>query len=124
MDPAKNLIWNVRGLNSTSRQDSVRFIVDSSRSDILCIQETKVTDMSCKIILSSLGSNFSDFIAAPSVGASGGTLLAWRQHIGVSLARRVDNHNVTVQFSTENGPSWWLTRVYGPQGNDNKIQFL
>ena len=51
MDPAKILIWNVRGLNSTSRQDSVRSIVDSSRSDIVCIQETKVTDMSRRIIL-------------------------------------------------------------------------
>ena len=70
MDPAKNLIWNVRGLNSTSRQDSVRSIVDSSRSDIVCIQETKVTDMSRRIILSSLGLDFSNFIAAPSIGAS------------------------------------------------------
>ena len=74
MDPAKILIWNVRGLNSTSRQDSIRSIMDSSQSDIVCIQETKVTDMSRIIILSSLGLDFSDFIATPSVGASGGIL--------------------------------------------------
>jgi len=80
--------------------------------------------MSRRIILSSLGPDFCDFIAAPSVGASGGILIAWRRHIGVSLARRVDNHSVTVQFSTANGQSWWLTSVYGPQGNDDKIQFL
>ena len=73
MDPAKNLIWNVRGLNSTSRQDSVRFIVDSSRLDIVCIRKPK-SQMSGRIILSSLGSDFSDFIAAPSVGGSGGIL--------------------------------------------------
>ena len=121
MDPAKILIWNVRGLNSTSRQDSVHSIVGSSRSDIVCIQETKVTDMSRIIILSSLGLDFSDFIATPSVGASGGILIAWRRHIRVFVALRVDNHSVTVQFSIENGPSWWLTNVYGPQGNDNKI---
>jgi exonuclease III len=96
MDPTKILIWNVRGLNSTSRQDSVRSIVDSSRSDIVCIQETKVTNMSRRIILSALGSDFSDFIAAPSVGASGGILVSWRRHIGVSVTRRVDNHSVTV----------------------------
>ena len=78
MDPTKILIWNVRGLNSTSRQDSVRFIMDSSWSDIVCIQETKVTDMPRIIILSTLGSDFLDFIAAPSVGASGGILVAWR----------------------------------------------
>ena len=76
MDLAKILIWNVRGLNSTSRQDSVRSIVDSSQSDIVCIQETKITGISRRIILSTLGLEFSYFVAAPSVGASGGILVA------------------------------------------------
>jgi len=98
--------------------------VDSSRSDIVCIQETKITELSRRIILSALGSDFSDFTFAPSIGASGGILIAWRRHIGVSTAQRVDNHSVTVQFSPVNGQSWWLTCVYGPQGNDEKIQFL
>jgi len=124
MDPEKILIWNVRGLNSISRQDSVRSFVDSSWSDIVCIQETKITELSRRIILSALGSDFSDFTFAPSIGASGGILIAWRRHIGVSTARRVDNHSVTVQLSPVNGQPWWLTCVFGPQGNDEKIQFL
>jgi hypothetical protein len=41
MDPKKILIWNVRGLSSTPRQDSVRTIVHASRANIVCIQETK-----------------------------------------------------------------------------------
>jgi exonuclease III len=120
MDPAKILIWNVRGLNSISRQDYIRSIVDSTRSDIVCIQETKTTDTSRRIILSTLGSDFSDFTVAPSVGASGGILVAWRRHIGwwlgtsYSVAQQVDNHIVQVQFSPKNGQSWWLTCVYGP----------
>jgi len=123
MDPAKILIWNLRGLNSTSRQDSLP-IVDSSRLDIVCIQETKDTNMSRRIILSPLGSDFSDFVVAPSVGASGGILVLWRRHIGVSVTRQVDNHSVAVQFSPENGQSWWLTCLYGPQGKEDKTQFL
>jgi hypothetical protein len=31
---------------------------------------------------------------------------------------------VSVQFGPENGVPWWLTVVYGLQGNDNKIAFL
>ena len=96
MDPEKILIWNVTGLNSIPRQDSVRSIVDSTRSDIVCIQETKITGISHRIILSTLGSEFSYFVAAPSIGASGGILVAWRRHIGFSIAQRVDNHSVTV----------------------------
>jgi exonuclease III len=76
MDPSKILIWNVRGLNSSSRKNSLRSLVDSSRSDIVCVQETKITGMTRRVILSALGSNFSDFAAIPSAGASGGSLIA------------------------------------------------
>jgi hypothetical protein len=48
----------------------------------------------------------------------------WRRHIGVTGAQRVDNFSTSIQFSAENGQAWWLTCVYGPQGNDDKIQFL
>jgi exonuclease III len=78
MDPEKTLIWNVRGLNSTARQDSVRSLVDSSRADIVCIQETKIAAISQRIILSTLGADFTDFITLPSNGASGGILVAWK----------------------------------------------
>jgi hypothetical protein len=37
---------------------------------------------------------------------------------------RVDNHSISVQFGLENGVAWWLTCVYGPQGNNEKIAFL
>jgi exonuclease III len=84
MDPSKILIWNVRGLNSTSRQDSLRSLVDSSRSDIVCVQETKIPGSSRRVILSALGSDFSEFAVVPSAGASGGILIAWGRHIGVS----------------------------------------
>ena len=90
----------------------------------MCIQETKVTDMSRRIILSALGSDFLDFIAAPSVGANGEILVARRRHIGVSITRRVDNHSAIVQFSPDKGQPWSMTCVYGPQGNDDKVQFL
>lgn len=124
MDPTKILIWNVRGLNSTARQDSVCSLVSSSGADIICIQETKITDISPRVMLSTFGSDFTSFVSVPSIGASGGILVVWRRHIGVTGAQRVDNFSTSIQFSTENGQAWWLTCVYGPQGNDDKIQFL
>ena len=124
MDPKKILIWNVRGLNSTARQGSVRSLVASSCADIVCVQETKITAISQRVILSALGSDFTGYLALPSVGASGGILVAWRHHVGISGAQRVDNFSMSIQFSTDNGQTWWLTCVYGPQGNEDKIQFL
>ena len=71
MDPKKILIWNVRGLNSTARQGSVRSLVASSCADIVCVQETKITAISQRVILSALGSDFTGYLALPSAGASG-----------------------------------------------------
>jgi exonuclease III len=122
MDPTKILIWNVRGLNSTARQDSVRSLVVSSRADIVCIQETKMTAISQRIKLSTLGSDFTGYITLPSIGANGGIFVAWRRHIGITGAQRVDSFSTSIQFSTENGQAWWLTCVYGPQGTeDNSV---
>jgi exonuclease III len=42
MDPSKILIWNVRGLNASTRQDVVRAEVVSSGVDVVCLQETKM----------------------------------------------------------------------------------
>jgi len=36
----------------------------------------------------------------------------------------VDNFCVSVKFSSTSGTAWWLSCVYGPQGDDNKILFL
>jgi exonuclease III len=82
MDPTKLLIWNVRGLNSSVRQDSVKELVDSSQVDVVCLQETKMQIITRRTILSMLRADFSDYVYLPSVGASGGILIAWRRHIG------------------------------------------
>jgi exonuclease III len=124
MDPNKVIIWNVRGLNSTGRQDAVRTFVDSARVDVVCLQETKMTSITQRKIISMLGAEFSEFNYLPSVGASGGILMAWKRGVQVTSLRREDNHSISVQFLTSAGLPWWLTCVYGPQGNDRKIEFL
>jgi exonuclease III len=124
MDPEKILVWNVRGLNSSARQAVVRTMVESSRADIVCLQETKMEAVSQRILLSMLGSDFSHILELPAVGASGGALIAWRQGLGSARDHRIDSHSVSVQFCPVEGQSWWLTCVYGPQGNEEKIQFM
>jgi exonuclease III len=77
MDPSHILIWNVRGLNSVTRRDAVRVIVNYYRIDVVCLQETKMAAISRQIVLSMLGSDFdNNYIFLPSVGASGGILIA------------------------------------------------
>jgi exonuclease III len=105
----QSLVWNVRGLNSVARQNSLRTLVESSRADIVCIQEMKITNMSQQIVLSALGSCFLDFLAVPAVGVSGGILVAWKNHVQTTGIHRLDSSSASVQFCSENGIAWWLT---------------
>lgn len=125
MDPSHILIWNMCGLNSTTRQDSVLVILNSAMIDIVCLQETKMEVVSRRLILSMLGADFdNNFVFLPSVGASGGILMAWRSKVEANWASRSDAHSVSVQFRPDNASPWWLTVVYGPQGNEEKLEFL
>jgi hypothetical protein len=80
MDPSIILIWNVHGLNSTTRQDAVRSLVVSTKADIVCIQETKMENISRRVVFSALGSNLNQYVFVPSVGASGGILVVWKHN--------------------------------------------
>jgi len=75
-------------------------------------------------ILSLLRSEFSYWVELPSIGASGGILVAWRQGLGPASATRVDNFSISIQFSPGSLQPWWLTCVYGPQGDSNKLLFM
>ena len=121
MDPSHILI----GLNSPVRRDAVRCIMDSSKIDVVCLQETKMSVITRQDVLSMLGNDFdNNFFFLSSSGASGGILIAWRSRLGVVDSSRIDNHCVSVRFSSGIGTAWWLTCVYGPQDNQEKIQFL
>ena len=48
-------------------------VVDASKIDVVCLQETKLSTVSRSLILTMLGSEFdNNFICLPSEGASGG----------------------------------------------------
>lgn len=50
--------------------------------------------------------------------------MACRHQIGFSGVHRVDSFSVTIQLQPSSGDDWWLTCVYGPQGNEDKLLFL
>ncbi len=51
-----------------------------------------------------LGSDFdNNFVKVPSVGATGGILIAWRSKLGSISSGRVDSHSASVQFCPKIG---------------------
>lgn len=78
MDIANILIWNVRGLNKKSHQDSMRQMIAMTRPDVVCLQETKIESMTTQALLSTLGQDFDHHVARPADGTRGIILIAWK----------------------------------------------
>jgi len=70
------LCWNVRGLNAVRKWDSIKNKVLNTNCDIICFQETKKETMDQAFVRKILPPTFDDFLFVPSVGASGGLLVA------------------------------------------------
>jgi hypothetical protein len=49
-----------------------------------------------------------------AAGASGGVLVAWKQHLQATGNNLVDTNGISIQFHSDADMDWWLTYVYGP----------
>jgi hypothetical protein len=86
MDPANTLFWNVRGLNGAARRDVVRSLVVASKIDVVCIQETKMEDISRILVIQMLGQEFSTTSSClrSVLGGGGGVPSCMAQSLGRS----------------------------------------
>lgn len=119
------MIWNVRGLNARARRSSVREFVVQERVSLLCLQETKMVDVPPALVNEMLGPLF-EYCFLPSEGLSGGIVVAWRTDVWSMADVSVQRFSVTAKASMLNVATapWWITVVYGPQEDVEKIEFL
>ena len=124
MDSTNILVWNVRGLNDKGRRGNLRKIVDAARPALVCLQETKLSHITVRDVSSFLGPDFSQFVYLPAQQTRGGILIAWRDGVFSVDHHHVHRYSVSVLLSNGDDPPWWLTAVYGPQRDADKISFL
>lgn len=123
------LSWNVRGLNAQARRDNVRTLVEDVRPAIVCLQETKLAVINRYLVLSMMGRDFTEFAHLPASNTRGGILIVGRRADVVLSDVLVGCYTVTVAVQgtelagTEIG-KWWLSSVYGPQEDGDKVLFL
>jgi exonuclease III len=110
------LSWNIRGLNSGARQESLKQVISIYRPELVCIQETKMEVINSRIVRNAPGSEFEDnYLYLPASGTSGVILLAAR---GAYL--KLQNPILTVHtistpvIDTRVNAMWMVTRVYRP----------
>lgn len=124
MDAENCLIWNVRGLNARAHRDMVRTVVDQENVSLLCLQQTKLSVINDQVINEMLGPSFAyDYI--PAQNTREGILLAWRSHIWSASNFLKQDHSLTAKLTLlVDGFSTWVTTVYGPHADADKVQFL
>lgn len=71
------LSWNIRGLTAQVKRSATRKMILSHDPNFVFIQETKMEDISLKIIRTIWKSDDVDWLCCPSVGNSGGLLSMW-----------------------------------------------
>lgn len=120
------VIWNVRGLNSLARQQVVRNLIKDVKCSCVCLPETKLDFLDQGLVDRILGPAFGgNFCFLPVQGTRGGILLA----VSDSKYKLNDVQLGTYTLSAtitenEDGSSWSITSVYGPQLDNEKREFL
>lgn len=122
------LCWNVRGLNSAARRQTVQQIIASVPCNIVCLQETKLSQIDDSLVRSVGGRMLRSYSFLPAGGVSGtrgGILILWNDDvINIDSIDKKDfslTANVTIKATEVLS---LLTVVYGPTREQEKPQFL
>lgn len=111
----KVLSWNVRGINSDKKLNSIRDRITDSFCDIICLQETKRAQFDATFIINFCPPSFDHFDYIPSVGASGGSIVIWKSCSFTGTRIFHNEYAASIEFhSLFNDASWILTNVYAP----------
>ena len=72
------LSWNVRWANDNDKRKVINALIKAQKVDLICLQETKMQEMSKRIVKSLGVGRCLDWGAINSRGASGGVLVFFR----------------------------------------------
>ena len=71
------LSWNVKGANDRNKRKIIKLVIKSQRVDVVCLQETKIKEMTMGLVRSLVVGRHLLWRAVNSRGAIGGILVFW-----------------------------------------------
>ena len=111
----KILSWNVRGANDRSKRKVIKALIRSHKVDLVCLQETKIQEMSQGVIHSLGVGRFLGWGAVDARGAAGGVVVFWDKRVLELVGLEVGIFSISCRFKNcEDGFMWFFTGVYGP----------
>jgi exonuclease III len=119
------LNWNVRGLNSPAKRQAVREMVCLNKPKLVCLQETKLQQITKQIVVETLGPGLDGFSYLPANGSRGGILCGRRSDCVATAMITIRQFSISmdVQLKWYNS-SFLLTTVYGPVDDADRPSFL
>jgi exonuclease III len=120
----KVLSWNIRGINSDKKWNSIRDRITESNCDVICLQETKRSHFDSAFIRQFCPLTFDCFEYLPSNGASGGSITIWKSSMfSGNLIFQNDYATSVLLTSTHNSASWIISNIYAPCTPSGKRAF-
>jgi hypothetical protein len=71
-----------------------------------------------------MGPSFDGYVYVLAEDTRGGILLAWDSSVLKVDRTSLDPHAITAEVIPRDNNRWWPTTVYGPQSNEDKIEFM
>ena len=110
----KILFWNVRGVNNLEKRKIIKQFIRDQKANLVCLQETKVQDISLRLARSLVVGRFSDWGFVDAIGTVGGILLFWDKRILELIGKVIGEFSISCLFrNVEDGFQWSFTGVYG-----------
>jgi exonuclease III len=119
------LCWNIRGINSSNKWSAVKSKINESACDIVCLQETKRASFDQAYVKNFCPPSFDRFEYAPSTGASGGRIIAWKSSKFSAHVVFKSSFAISIECtSVISCDTWILTNVYAPCTSEDMQSFL
>ena len=111
----KLLSWNVRGANNPNKRNIIRNFIRTQRVDLVCLQETKIQELSSAVARSLGAGRLAEWRAVEAEGTAGGILVFWDTRKLELVETEIGHFSVTCKFkNVEDGFLWAFIGVYGP----------
>ena len=111
----KILSWNVRGANDRNKRNVIKALIRSQKVDVVCLQETKIQDMSQGVVHSLGVRRFLGWGAVSAKGAAGGVVVFWDNRVLELVGMEMGLFSILCRFKNcKDGFLWIFTGVYGP----------
>ena len=107
--------WNVRGANNSNKRNVIRNFIRSQRVDLVCLQETKLQEMSLVDARSFGVGRLAEWRVVEAEGTAGGILVFLDTRKLELVEAEIGHFFVTCMFkNVEDDFLWAFTGVYSP----------